>query len=69
MGKAILMLLGQIETLKGELEQAKRAPQNVAVGSVAEPDELSQSSADASDDTATISLRERLHAATHRHHN
>jgi hypothetical protein len=67
MGKAILMLLGQIETLKGELELAQRPSHDAAESALAAPDELSHSAADASDGTATIRLRERLRAATHRH--
>jgi hypothetical protein len=68
MGKAILMLLGQIETLRRELEQAQRPTRNTAGGAVTEPDEVSESSAGASDDTATISFRERMRAATRRDH-
>lgn len=60
MGKAILMLLDQIESLKTSLAEAQ--PQPFALPEVAVP-----ASHDAVDeDTATINLRDRLRAATNR---
>lgn len=60
MGKAILMLLDQIESLKTSLAEAQ--PQPFALPEVTVP--VSQDAVD--EDTATINLRDRLRAATNR---
>ena len=60
MGKAIVMLLDQIESLKTSLAEAQ--PQPFALPEVTVP--VSQDAVD--EDTATINLRDRLRAATNR---
>lgn len=71
MGRAILLLLGQIDALKSELEQAQRVSPEVAdfeLEAPAEPvHQPPQPPVDATDDTLTISLRERLRAVTRGH--
>ena len=59
MGKAILMLLDQIESLRAELEH--QIP-DVPPPAPAQPPEHDA----ANEDTAPISLRDRFRAATHR---
>jgi hypothetical protein len=59
MGKAILMLLDQIESLRAELEHQ--------IPDVQPPEPAQQPEHDAAnEDTAPISLRDRFRAATHR---
>ncbi len=60
MGKAIVMLLDQIESLKTSLAEAQ--PEPFALPEVPLP--VSQDAVD--EDTATINLRDRLRAATNR---
>lgn len=60
MGKAILMLLDQIESLRAELEL-----QVLPDGQPPAPAQPPEHDA-ASEDTAPISLRDRFRAATHR---
>jgi hypothetical protein len=71
MSRAILMLLGQIDALKGELEQAQRESHEVADFELEPPAEPAhqppQPEVDANDDPLTISLRERLRAMTRGH--
>ena len=69
-GKAILMLLERIDSLRAELE---RRPVEVAVPEAeaepaagAEPERASE--ADPDEDTMVVGLRERLRAVTHRSH-
>ena len=70
MGKAILMLLERIESLRAELE---RRPLEVAVPE-AEPEPVAQAEPEAvtetdpDEDTMVVGLRERLRAVTHRSH-
>ncbi len=66
MGKAILMLLGEIETLKETLERSELEPLEVAETAPAPDQPDTRTTQD--DDTATLNLRERLRAATHRQH-
>ena len=67
-GKAILMLLERIESLRAELE---RRPLEVAVPA-AEPEPVAQAEPEAvaetdpDEDTMVVGLRERLRAVTHR---
>jgi hypothetical protein len=68
MGKAILMLLERIDSLRAELE---RRPAEVAVpvalpepGAEVEPEPAPE--ADPDEDTMVVGLRERLRAVTHR---
>ena len=69
-GKAILMLLERIESLRAELE---RRPLEVAVPE-AEPEPVAQAEPEAvaetdpDEDTMVVGLRERLRAVTHRSH-
>lgn len=67
-GKAILMLLERIDSLRAELE---RRPVEVAVPEVepepaaeAEPEPVAETDPD--EDTMVVGLRERLRAVTHR---
>ncbi|HEX5249853.1 MAG TPA: hypothetical protein VFW14_09325 [Gaiellales bacterium] len=69
-GKAILMLLERIDSLRAELE---RRPVDVAVPEadlepVAEPEPEPASGTDPDEDTMVVGLRERLRAVTHRSH-
>ena len=68
-GKAILMLLERIDSLRAELE---RRPVEVAVPE-AEPErpaeaEPEPAETDPDEDTMVVGLRERLRAVTHRSH-
>lgn len=68
-GKAILMLLERIDSLRAELE---RRPVEVAVPE-AEPEpaagaEPEPAETDPDEDTMVVGLRERLRAVTHRNH-
>ena len=68
-GKAILMLLERIESLRAELE---RRPLEVAVPE-AEPEPAAEAEpeppeTDPDEDTMVVGLRERLRAVTHRSH-
>ena len=68
-GKAILMLLERIDSLRAELE---RRPVEVAVPE-AEPERLAEAEpepaeTDPDEDTMVVGLRERLRAVTHRSH-
>jgi hypothetical protein len=67
MGKAIVMLLGEIEILKEKLERPQPASFDVVESAMAVPAQVPQGPADAGDDTVTINLRKRLGAAMHRH--
>ena len=69
-GKAILMLLERIDSLRAELE---RRPAEVAVPEAepepvdeAEPEPVAE--ADPDEDTMVVGLRQRLRAVTHRGH-
>ena len=70
MGKAILMLLERIDSLRAELE---RRPAEAPVP-VAEPEPVAEAEpepvpeADPDEDTMVVGLRERLRAVTHRGH-
>jgi hypothetical protein len=70
MGKAILMLLERIDSLRAELE---RRPVEVA-GPEAEADPVAEAEpepvaeTDPDEDTMVVGLRERLRAVTHRSH-
>lgn len=68
-GKAILMLLERIDSLRAELE---RRPVEVAVPE-AEPEPAAEAEPEAAEtdpdeDTMVVGLRERLRAVTHRSH-
>ena len=68
-GKAILMLLERIDSLRAELE---RRPVEVAVPE-AEPEPAAEAEpeppeTDPDEDTMVVGLRERLRAVTHRSH-
>ena len=68
MGKAILMLLERIDSLRAELE---RRPAEAAVPA-SEPELVAEAEpepeADQDEDTMVVGLRERLRAVTHRNH-
>lgn len=68
MGKAILMLLERIDSLRAELE---RRPAEAAVPA-SEPELVAEAEpepeADQDEDTMVVGLRERLRAVTHRSH-
>ncbi len=68
MGRAILMLLDRIDSLRSELE--RRPPEAVAAEApepVAEPEPAPVADADPdAEDTMVVGLRERLRAVTHR---
>ncbi len=64
MGKAIVMLLDQIESLKTSLALAQ--PQRFELPEVPVPPSQDAPYDVADEDTATINLRDRLRAATHR---
>ena len=69
MGKAILMLLERIDSLRAELERRPAEADAVAQEpdpiAEAEPEPLPGDDADA-EDTMVVGLRERLRAVTHR---
>ena len=69
MGKAILMLLARIDSLRAELERRPAEADAVAQEpdpiAEAEPEPLPGDDADA-EDTMVVGLRERLRAVTHR---
>ena len=69
MGKAILMLLERIDSLRAELD---RRPVEVPVPEP-EPEPLAEAEpepeVDPDEDTMVVGLRERLRAVTHRSHN
>lgn len=69
MGRAIQMLLGQIDSLRVELERERAASEPVAAEPAAEdgPEE-SQEQAPPAEDTTVVGLRDRLRAATQRGH-
>jgi hypothetical protein len=69
MGKAILMLLEQIDSLRAALEQPpnpQAPPTDDLPGHGPSPDP--QADLGSVQDAAAISLRDRLRAAAHRHH-
>jgi hypothetical protein len=67
MGKAIVMLLGEIERLKETVERPQPLSFDVVESAMAVPAQLPDGSADACDDTVAINLRKRLGAVMHRH--
>jgi len=71
MGKAILMLLERIDSLRAELERRPAEADAVAQEpdpiAEAEPEPLPGDDPDA-EDTMVVGLRERLRAVTHRSH-
>ena len=67
MGKAILMLLGEIETLKESLALSQPTAPAAPELDFTMPDDLPRRSPEPKDDdTATLNLRDRLRAVTHR---
>ena len=66
MGKAIVMLLDQIESLKTSLAEAQPQPQPFDLPDVPASPSQGAPYDVADEDTATINLRDRLRAATNR---
>lgn len=72
MGRAILMLLEQVDSLRAELDQAASTPEPDAIDPAPAVDDeaTSEVEADASpvEDTPVVGLRDRLRAVAHRGH-
>ena len=68
MGRAILMLLERIDSLRSELEHrpAEAAVPVAQPEPIAEPEPEPAPEADPDEDTMVVGLRERLRAVTHR---
>jgi hypothetical protein len=67
MGRAMQMLLGQIDSLRGELERERAAAEPVAAEpAAADAPEEGREEAPPAEDTTVVGLRDRLRAATHR---
>ena len=72
MGRAILMLLEQVDSLRAELDQAASTPEPDAIDPAPAVDDeaTSEVEADATpvEDTPVVGLRDRLRAVAHRGH-
>ncbi len=70
MGRAILMLLEQIDSLRAELQPRSSAPEPNATAPAVDVAATSDMEADATpvEDTTLFGLRDRLRAVTHRGH-